>query len=98
MKLQQTTRCRDRRANQWAVGGTRKPAHRCWFDCAVAAVLFLAAFSGVAQAQTVTATLPMDGIAQAIAINPATNKIYLANGSHGVLVIDGATNATTKVA
>ena len=32
----------------------------------------------------------------AVAVNPVTNKIYVANyGSNNVTVIDGATNATT---
>ena len=34
-----------------------------------------------------------------MAVNPVTNKIYVANcGSSNVTVIDGATNATTTVA
>ena len=34
----------------------------------------------------------------AVAVNPVTNKIYVANyGSNNVTVIDGATNATTTV-
>ena len=34
-----------------------------------------------------------------MAVNPVTNKIYVANyGSNNVTVIDGATNATTTVA
>ena len=33
-----------------------------------------------------------------MAVNPVTNKIYVANyGSNNVTVIDGATNATTTV-
>ena len=33
-----------------------------------------------------------------MAVNPVTNKIYVANyGSDNVTVIDGATNATTTV-
>jgi YVTN family beta-propeller protein len=54
-------------------------------------------FSSLAQAETLTASLPMDGPGQAIAVNPATNKIYLTNAPEGVLVVDGATNVTTKV-
>lgn len=35
---------------------------------------------------------------EAVAVNPVTNKIYVANGDSGtVTVIDGATNATTTV-
>ncbi len=33
-----------------------------------------------------------------VAVNPVTNKIYVANsGSNNVTVIDGATNSTTTV-
>ena len=33
-----------------------------------------------------------------VAVNPVTNKIYVANqGSNNVTVIDGATNGTTTV-
>ena len=33
------------------------------------------------------------------AVNPVTNKIYVANvGSHNVTVIDGASNATIMIA
>jgi YVTN family beta-propeller protein len=35
----------------------------------------------------------------AVAVNPVTNRIYVANyGSHNVTIIDGATNSTTTVA
>ena len=34
----------------------------------------------------------------AVAVNPVTNKIYVANSSGTVTVIDGATNTTTTVA
>ncbi len=49
-------------------------------------------------AQTVTATVPAGYLPQATAINPVTNKIYIANkGSNTVTVIDGATNSTSYV-
>ena len=39
------------------------------------------------------------GTPYAVAVNPVTNKIYVANtGGSNVTVIDGATNATTTVA
>src|ERR1700685_4597485 len=53
----------------------------------------LAFFSAVSFGQIITATLP--GAAHPI-VNPVTNKIY-AVGSGGLMVIDGATNATTTV-
>ena len=37
------------------------------------------------------------GSARAVAVNPATNKIYVANkGSNNVTVIDGATNSSPR--
>jgi YVTN family beta-propeller protein len=50
------------------------------------------------RAQTVTTTLAVGSGPQAVAINPVTNRIYVANYySNNVTVIDGATNKTTKV-
>ena len=46
---------------------------------------------------TVTATVAAGTNPQAVAVNPVTNKIYVANGGNSVTVIDGATNATTTV-
>lgn len=55
-------------------------------------------------AQAVVATVPLGGPGaepQAVAVNPVTNKIYVAGGAITVIgvitVIDGATNATTSV-
>jgi DNA-binding beta-propeller fold protein YncE len=49
-------------------------------------------------AQIVTATVGPGGTPRAIAVNTATNKIYLANQlGQNVLVIDGATNASTVI-
>ena len=49
-------------------------------------------------AQYVTTTIPAGTSPSAVALNPATNKIYVANyGSASVTVIDGATNSTTPV-
>jgi len=61
-----------------------------------AAALFLLA--GSAQAQTVTATLPTGAAPLSVAVNPVTNKMYVANrNSNNVTIIDGATNTTTTV-
>ncbi len=50
-------------------------------------------------AQTVTTTLTAGTAPNAVAVNPVTNKIYVANGSsNNVTVIDGATNALTTLA
>ncbi|MFM7293962.1 MAG: YncE family protein, partial [Burkholderiales bacterium] len=52
-----------------------------------------------ALAQSVTATITSGTSPSAVAVNPVTNKIYVANnGSNNVTVIDGATNTTTTVA
>ena len=52
-----------------------------------------------APAQKVAATVAVGTTPIAIAVNPVTNKIYVANqNSSSVTVIDGATNTTTTVA
>src|SRR5580658_7200006 len=52
-----------------------------------------------AQAQTITATLATGQSPTAIAVNPATDMIYVANKSDDtVSIINGATNAITTVA
>jgi YVTN family beta-propeller protein len=49
-------------------------------------------------AQNVTATVNVGNDPYAVAVNPVTNKIYVANqSSNTVTVIDGATNSTTTV-
>src|ERR1700733_11154965 len=64
----------------------------------VAAGVLLAGGVNTAKAQTVTTTLAVGGGPQAVAVNPVTNKIYVANYlSSSVTVIDGETNATTTV-
>src|SRR4051812_11033836 len=51
-----------------------------------------------ARAQTVTGGVAAGSLPISIAVNPMTNKIYVANeNSNNVTVIDGATNATTTV-
>src|ERR1019366_1093952 len=63
---------------------------------AIAALIF-----GIAplHAQTATATVAVGTVPNAVAVNPVTNKIYVANNSSGnVTVIDGATNNTATVA
>lgn len=52
-----------------------------------------------ARSQTVTATVPAGTNPFAVAVNPVTNKIYVANfTSFNVTVIDGTTNTATTVA
>ena len=61
--------------------------------------LAVAATIGTASADWVTTTVPAGDTPWAGAVNPVTNKIYVANmHSHNVTVIDGATNNTTLVA
>ncbi len=63
----------------------------------VAAALLSAATFG-ALAQTVGTTIPVGTGPRAIAINPVTNKVYVANeGSDNVTIINGATHGTTSV-
>jgi DNA-binding beta-propeller fold protein YncE len=53
----------------------------------------------LAQAQTVTASPSVGTAPEAVALNPVTNKIYVANtSSANVTVIEGATNTTSTVA
>lgn len=80
-----------------AVGG--KP-----LGMACQAVLFVLAFvfavaSLSAAAQTLVSTVATGSVPVAVDVNPATNKIYVANqNSNNVTVIDGATNSTVTVA
>jgi len=62
------------------------------------AVGLLLAPQAPVRAQTVTASIPVVTSPVAVAINQATNKIYVTNSaSKNVTVIDGSTNATTSV-
>ena len=61
-------------------------------------VLLMLSGAGALLAQTVTATLGVGSQPYAVAVNPVTNKIYVANmNSNNVTVIDGASNTTTTV-
>src|SRR5438105_1903115 len=63
-------------------------------------VVFSGAVTGslAVHAQTVTATVGAGTQPQSVAVNPVTNKIYVANyTSNNVTVIDGVTNSTTTV-
>src|SRR5438067_10214245 len=68
--------------------------------CAVVSlVALLLLFSCSAAAETFSHTFNIPGVAQAIAINPVTNKIYIPNGigDNQIAIIDGATEAVTTV-
>ncbi len=61
-------------------------------------VAFVLAIASVACAQVSLATIPAGNLPIAVAVNPVTNKIYVANqNSNNVTVIDGATNHTSSV-
>lgn len=54
--------------------------------------------ASTAQAGRVIATVPAGDGPRAVAVNPVTNRVYIANdSSNNVTVIDGATNDTTTV-
>jgi len=61
--------------------------------------MFCLLFAGAsAQGQATTASVNVGTLPYAAALNPATNKIYVANsGTNNVTVIDGATNKTLTV-
>ncbi len=55
-------------------------------------------FAATAQAQIPAQTVFAGQFPNAVAVNPVTNKIYIANsGSNNVTVVDGATNTFTTV-
>ena len=65
----------------------------------VIAALMLIAMTGITLADWVTSTVAAGKDPSAVAVNPVTNKIYVANeDDSNVTVIDGATNSTTTVA
>jgi len=69
-----------------------------WKTTGLAMIAGLIFATAPLRAQTVTATVAAGPGAHGVAVNPVTNKIYVANGGNGtVTVIDGATNATTTV-
>src|SRR5579862_2235928 len=64
----------------------------------VSALFLLVVSAPSARGQTVIAILPLGGGQgfYSMAVNPVTNKIYVANGSN-LTVIDGATNSTVTI-
>jgi YVTN family beta-propeller protein len=64
-----------------------------------ALAFLLASLCTQATAEWVTATVVTGHYPRAAAVNPVTNKVYVANQYSGnVTMIDGATNDTTAVA
>src|ERR1700733_3507771 len=55
-------------------------------------------FGFAAYAQTVTTTVNAGSEPASVAVNPVTNKIYIANyAGNNVIAIDGATNSTAAI-
>src|SRR5260370_13795952 len=76
----------------------RRKNNQSLIEMAALAFSAVAIGSIPAQAQSVTATVAAGTNPLRIAVNPVTNKIYVANqNSNNVTVIDGATNSTTTV-
>ena len=65
------------------------------------ALVLLTALTTPVYSQAVTASFPLPGFPEALAINPVTNQIYIATSSSltagQVVVVDGATNKITKI-
>ncbi|MGD0732538.1 MAG: Ig-like domain repeat protein [Terracidiphilus sp.] len=84
--------------NRSGAGLGERPLHwgRFCGRLSLLSVLTAGTICASVQAQTVTANIVVGG-APGVAINPATNKIYLMNQTNGVTVLDGATNDTTTI-
>jgi YVTN family beta-propeller protein len=59
------------------------------------AILALTAFAGLTSAQTVTTQVTLPNPVSAIGVNPATNTVYVTQGTNTLTAIDGATNTVT---
>ena len=63
---------------------------------AIRSLLLIVCCAAGAHAQSVTVTVNVGNQPHSVAVNPVTNKIYVANSSsNDVTVIDGATNSPT---
>src|SRR5271154_1551158 len=83
-----------------ASNAARAAARRGVSRIAVLAILALLALSlaATAQAQIPPQTVFAGQFPNAVAVNPVTNKIYIANsGSNNVTVVDGASNTFTTI-
>lgn len=96
--MRPATNCIQSRQTRSALDEVRRNA---WFGW-LAAWVFLASFiCAPVRGQTVAATVPAGSAPVAIAVNPRTNKIYVADFSgnpNGITVIDGKTNTTKSLA
>src|SRR6185295_2712695 len=78
--------------------GYRKIALRLLLGLLVVPMVVLWSYEKVARVDTSQGAIQTGAGPQAIAVNPATNKIYVANdGSATVTVIDGSNNTTATV-
>jgi YVTN family beta-propeller protein len=76
---------------------TRTPRQKFFALFSFVSVVLLLAVHPL-QAETVTTTVSAGTEPLAVAVNPVTNKIYVANNSsNNVTVIDGATNSTSTI-
>ena len=83
-----------------ARNAARAAAGRSVSRFAIIAILasFALSFAATAQAQIPGQTVFAGQLPNAVAVNPVTNKIYIANsGSNNVTVVDGATNTFTTI-
>src|ERR1043165_2459173 len=78
--------------------GFRKAGIRLLLGLLVVPMVVLWSYERVARVDTSQGAIPTGAGPQALAVNPATNKIYVANyGSNTVTVIDGSNNTTSTV-
>lgn len=84
------------KANREGADSEMRTRSQKWPILLLSGILAIAstlAGSPVARAQVVVATVPAGTSPFAVAVNPATNRIYVANiNSNNVTVIDGATD------
>jgi DNA-binding beta-propeller fold protein YncE len=91
-------------ANQGQTESTTNPSYLMIFMKLIFGLLFIL-FANHLMAQTTTTTINVGKNPVSVAVNPVTNKIYVASlgltgmgaGSKSVTVIDGATNGTTSI-
>ena len=108
MRPQQSDTTRTTRARRFAAGlrnhacaDLRKlPRHHgdLWARLSLLAALALGMICGIAQAQSLVATIPSGSGPVAVAVNQTTNMVYVADNTiKTLLVINGATNTATAI-
>ena len=72
---------------------------KSWTQWGLLSVLVAGMTCGVAQAQTLVATVPSGPYPLGIAVNPTTNMVYVTDGDYKIVTaINGATNTATTIA